>query len=119
MSTNRLLKLIIGITLIVTALVALQALNTASSIKQSSLPSTGMGDLRRYERESSIQKVAATESDSQSTGMGDLRRYEWESATGNAGVPENNTQSAGMGDLRRYETTQAAQFAEVKSLPPQ
>jgi hypothetical protein len=92
MSTNRLLKLIIGITLIVTALVALQALNTASSIKQSSLPSTGMGD---------------------------LRRYEWESATGNAGVPESNTQSAGMGDLRRYEATQAAQFAEVKSLPPQ
>ena len=49
MNKTRVLKLVIGSALIVTAVVALQAFNPASCAKESSRFYVGMGDLHRFE----------------------------------------------------------------------
>ena len=57
MNKTRLLKMVIGSALIVTAIVALQAFNPASGAKESSRFYAGMGDLRRFEVQQEIHNI--------------------------------------------------------------
>jgi hypothetical protein len=85
MNKTRLLKMVIGSALIVTAIVALQAFNPASGAKESSRFYAGMGDLRHFEVPQSIPDTGAQASSRFYVGMGDLRRFEVQQEIHNIG----------------------------------
>jgi hypothetical protein len=109
MKSSRVLKLILTAALIVAVLVVLQTFNSSGSATKSDPAAVGMGDLHRFEYQSSSQYSGTPDGSRSDIGMGDLHRYEAQGFIPGANLKVNSGSYAGMGDLHRFEATQKTQ----------
>ena len=101
MKSTRISRLIIITALLIAVIVALQVVNVTVISKESTQTYVGMGDLRRYEAQTTNRPYV---------GMGDLRRYE---------AQTTSRPYVGMGDLRRFEAMQEQRdSAQSDSISP-
>jgi hypothetical protein len=117
MNTSRLLKLIIGAALLAAILVVMQMASHPGVAKVSDRPSTGMGDLRRFEGQvysrpsigmGDLRRFEGQVYSRPSIGMGDLRRFEGQ---------VSSTPETGMGELRRFEAQQELENSADTTAP--
>lgn len=114
MSKNRLMKLIVGTTIILAAAFTVQAFEPPDGAPVGNPTYIGMGDLRYIEAQA-IPNARAPEGNSAYSGIGDLRRFEAQQGYADPGATASNHPLAGMGDLRRFEAQQFLPTIVTKS----
>lgn len=115
MSKNRLMKLIVGTTLILAAALTVQAFEPPDGAPVGNPTYIGMGDLRYIEAQA-LLNAKAPEGNAAYSGIGDLRRFEAQQVYVTLGATASVQPLVGMGDVRRFEAQQFLSNAVTKGI---